>query len=58
MKSKTLIENLKEQGTKFLHNGIEIEPRIIERKMDEDDFINEVKEIKAKRDRLNLDCDE
>ena len=57
MKSKTLIEKLKEQGTIFLHNSIEIEPRIIESKMDEDDFKNKVKEIKAMRDRLNMDCD-
>ena len=47
MKSKNLIEKLKEQGTKFLHNGIEIEPRIIKSKMDEDDLENEVKEIEA-----------
>ena len=58
MKSKALIEWLKEQGTKFLHKGIEIEPRIIESKQDEDDLKNEVKEIEAKRDRLNMDCDE
>ena len=57
MKSKTLIEKLQEQGIKFLYNGIEIEPRIIESKMDEDDLKNEVKEIKAKRDRLDMDCD-
>ena len=56
-KSKTLIEKLKEQGIKFLHNGIEIEPRIFESKMDEDDFKNELKEIEAKRDRLGMDCD-
>ena len=58
MKSKTLIEKLKEQGIKFLYNGIEIEPRIIDSKMDEDDLKNEVEEIEAKRDRLNMDCDE
>ena len=57
MKSKALIEKLKEQGTNFLYNGIEIEPRIIESKMDEDDLKNEVKEIEAKRVRLNMDCD-
>ena len=57
MKSKTLIEKLKEQRTKFLYNGIEIEPRIIESKQDEDDFKNEVKEINAKRCRMNMDCD-
>ena len=57
MESKTLIEKLKEQGTKFLLNGIEIEPRIIEGKMDEDDFKNEIKEIEAKRDRLKMSCD-
>ena len=57
MKNKTLIEKLKEKGTKFLLNGIEIEPRIIESKMDEEDLIMEVKEIEAKRDRLNMDWD-
>ena len=57
MKSKTLIEKLKEQGIKFLFNSIEIEPRIIESKMNEADLKNEVKEIEAKRDRLNMDCD-
>ena len=57
MKSKTLIQKLKEQGTKFVYKGIEIEPRKIESKMDEEDFKNEVIEIEAKRDRLNMDCD-
>ena len=57
MKCEILIEKLKEQGIKILHNSIEIEPRIIESKMDEDDFKNEVKEIEAKRYRLNMDCD-
>ena len=57
MKSKILIEKLREQGIKFLHKDIEIEPRIIESKMDEDYLKIEVKEIKAKRDRLNMDCD-
>ena len=57
MKSKTRIQKLKEQGTKFLFKGIEIEPRIIKSKMDEDDLKNEVDEIKAKRDRLDMDCD-
>ena len=57
MKSKTLIEKLKEHGIKFLYNGIEIEPRIIKSKMNETDLKNEVKEIEAKRDRLNMDCD-
>ena len=57
MKSKTLIEKLKEQRIMFLYNSIEIEPRIIESKMDEDDLNNEVKEIKAKRCRMNMDCD-
>ena len=56
-KSKTLIEVLKEQGTKFLLKGIEIEARIIESKQDEDHLKNEVKEIEAKRCRLNMDCD-
>ena len=37
MKSKTLIEKLKEQRTKFMYKGIEIEPRIIKSKMDEYD---------------------
>ena len=57
MKSKILIEKLRKQRTKFLYKDIEIEPRIIERKMDEDDLKNEVKEKEAKRDRLNMDCD-
>ena len=57
MKSKILIEKFQEQGIKFLYNGIEIEPRIIKSKMDGADLKNEVKEIKAKRDRLNMDCD-
>ena len=42
MKSKALIKKLKEQGTKFLYNGIEIEPRIIESKMDKDVFTYEI----------------
>ena len=57
MKSKILIEKLREQGIKFLYKGIEIEPRIIESKMDEDDLKNEVKKILTKRGRLNRDCD-
>ena len=57
MKSKILIEKLRKQRTKFLYKDIEIEPRIIKRKMDEDDLKNEVIEIKTKRDRLNMDCD-
>ena len=57
MKCEILIKKLEEQGIKFLHKGIEIEPRIIESKMDEDDLKNEIKEIEAKRYRLNLDCD-
>ena len=57
MKSKALIQKLKGKGINFLHNSIEIKPRIIESKQDEDDFINEVKEIEAKKDRLNMDCD-
>ena len=57
MKSKTLIEKLKEQGIKFLYKEIEIEPRIIESKIDEDDLKNEVNEIEAKRDRMGMDCD-
>ena len=54
MKSKTLIEKLWEQRIKFLFNCIEIESRIIESKIDEDDLKNEVKKIEAKRDRLNI----
>ena len=57
MKSKTLIDKLKEQRIKFLYNSIEIEPRIIKNKIDEEDLKNEVIEIKTKRDRLNMDCD-
>ena len=57
MKSKTLIEKLKEQGTNFLYNGIEIEPRIIKSKQDEKDLKNEITEIEAKKDRLNMDFD-
>ena len=57
MKNKFLIKKLKEQGIKFLYKGIEIEPRIIESKIDEDDMKNKVKEKEAKRDRLNMDCD-
>ena len=57
MKSKILIEKLKEQRIKFLYKDIEIEPRIIKNKIDEDDLKNEVIEIKTKRDRLNMDCD-
>ena len=36
MNWEILIEKLKEQGIKFLYKGNEIEPRIIENKMDED----------------------
>ena len=57
MNSEILIEKLKEQGIKFLLKGIEIEPRIIENKMDEDNLKNEVTEIKAKRWRMNMDWD-
>ena len=57
MRSKTLIEKLKEQGIKFLYNSIEIEPRVIESRMDEKDLRNEVKEIEAQRIILNMDCD-
>ena len=56
MKSKTRIQKLKEQDTKFLLKDIEIEPRIIKSKMDEDNLKNEVKEKEAKRFRLNMDC--
>ena len=58
MKSKILIEKLKEQGTKFIYNSIKIEPRIIKSKIDEDDLKNEVKEIAEKRCRFSMDCDE
>ena len=57
MRNKTLIEKLKEQRIMFLYNSIEIEPRIIKSKMDGDDLKNEVNEIEAKSDRLNMDCD-
>ena len=57
MKCDILIGKLKEKGTKFVYKGIEIEPRIIKSKMDGKDLRNEVKEIKAKRFRLNMDCD-
>ena len=55
MKCEILIKKLEEQGTKFVYKDIEIEPRIIESKMDEDDLKNEVKEIEAKRCRFNMD---
>ena len=58
MNWEILIEKLKEQGIKFLYKGIEIEPRIIESKQDEDDLKNEVKEIEAKRVRFRVECDE
>ena len=58
MKSKILIEKLEEQKIKFLYKGIEVEPRIIKSKIDEDDLKNEVIEIAAKRDRFNMACDE
>ena len=57
MKSKILIAKLRKQRTKFLYKDIEIEPRIIKRKMDEEDLKNEVIELAAKRVRLNMDCD-
>ena len=57
MRSKILIEKMKKQGAKFLYSSIEIEPRIIESKMDEDDLENEIDEIKAKSYRLSMDCD-
>ena len=57
MNSEILIRKLKEQRTKFLLKGIEIEPRIIKSKMDGDDLKSEVKEIETKRDRLRIDCD-
>ena len=57
MKCEIHIKKLEEKRINFLYKGIEIEPRIIESKMDEDDFKNEIKEIEAKRVRLNLDCD-
>ena len=57
MKNKKLIEKLKEQGTKFFHKGIIMQPKIIENRMNEKDLKNRVKEMKAKIDRLNMDCD-
>ena len=57
MKRKILIEKLKAQGNKFLYKDIEIKPRIIESKMDEDNLKNKVKEIESKRYRLKMDCD-
>ena len=57
MNSEILIEKLKEMGINFLHKGIEIEPRIIESKMDEDDLKNELKVKEAKRARLDIDWD-
>ena len=57
MKCEILIEKLKSQGIKFLHKDIEIEPRTIKSKIDEDDLKIEVKEIKAKRNRINRDYD-
>ena len=57
MKCEILIKKLEEQRIKFVYKDIEIEPRIIESKMDENDLKNEVKEIEAKRDRLDMDCD-
>ena len=57
MKSAILIEKLKAQRTKLLLKRIEIEPRIIKSKKDGDDLKNEITEIEAKRDRLNMDCD-
>ena len=57
MKCEILIKKLEEQRIKFVYKDIEIDPRIIESKMDENDLKNEVKEIEAKRDRLNMDCD-
>ena len=57
MKCEIFIKKLEEQGIKFVYKDTEIEPRIIESKMDEDNLKNEVKEIERKRYRLNLDCD-
>ena len=57
MKCDILIGKLKEKRTIFVYKGIEIEPRIIKSKMDGKDLRNEVKEIKAKKVRLNMDCD-
>ena len=57
MKCEILIEKLKAQGIKFLHKDIEIEPRIIKSKMIKKDLKIEVKEIEAKRNRLNRDYD-
>ena len=57
MKCEILIEKLKSQGIIFLHKDIEIEPRTIKSKIDEDDLKIKVKEIEAKRNRLNRDYD-
>ena len=57
MKSKILIKKLRGRRIKFLCKGIEIEPRIIESKQDEDDLKNELKVKEAKRARLDMDCD-
>ena len=56
MNCKILVEKLKEQGIKFIHKGIEIEPRIIEIKMNEM-IKNKVTEIETKRNMLNTDYD-
>ena len=57
MNSEILIKKLEEQKTKFVYKDIEIKPRIIKSKIDEDDLNDELKEIEAKRIRLNMDCD-
>ena len=57
MKRNFLIEDLNERRTKFVYKGIEIKPKIIKSKMDEDYLKNEIKEKEAKRVRLNMDCD-
>ena len=57
MNFEIFIEKLKAQGNKFLYKDIEIKPRIIESKMDEDNLKNKVNEIESKRYRLKMDCD-
>ena len=57
MKCEMLIEKLKQQGTNFLYNDIEIEPKIIISKQDENNFEDEFKKREAKKNRLNMNCD-
>ena len=57
MKCEMLIEKLKQQGTNFLYNDIEIKPKIIISKQDENNFEDEFKKREAKKNRLNMNCD-